>query len=207
MLKVKTDKDKIDPRLIDKDALYSKFEQALMAANYADIFIKALLATVKPALDTSDDELEHDKWWNNLMETLSFPYYIKCIKSEPNILINEINGEFWVSGDVILMDPESELPNMEKRLRFSYEAIDDTPVDLLMMKFIITNSISLERALVFFEEDARDYINSNHYDLSSEEINYWKGVLINIQEVRKTKLLPPVMCVVNNKEEKENDQQ
>ena len=123
--------------MIDKDVLYAKFEQALIAANHADTFIKASLDLIKPALNTSDNELNHDSWWNNLMETLSFPYYVKCIKNEPNILMDEINGEFWVSGDVICMDPESELPHREKRLRFLYGAIDDTPVDLLMIKFIM----------------------------------------------------------------------
>lgn len=203
MITVKTDKDKIDVKQMDKDELYNRFERAIVRKNQADEYIKTTLEIIKKELRLNGDE-SNDKRWISLIETLGYPYHTKCIKNEPMISVHddEANHNYWISGDIICIDSDANYPNIQTRMRMNFGAFD-IDNDFELINIIISNVAIIERWLDEYRQSTRDYIDKWYHDLAIEEITFWTSILNNIDQLKNGKLFGQIICIDNHDDEED----
>lgn len=86
-----------DIKHVDKDVLYQKFEEAILAKNMANSYIATVVMIIKQKLELEDD----NPLWLYLQEELCYPLHTICINNEPLISVEENDDEIILSGEIV----------------------------------------------------------------------------------------------------------
>ena len=126
MKSVKVTTQHFDIKHVDKDVLYQKFEEAILAKNMANSHIATEMMIIKKKLNLEDN----NPLWLFLQEKLGYPLHTICINNEPLISAEEIDGEIILSGEIVAIS--DIIPgSIKTRISIKYDDIFDNTADCI----------------------------------------------------------------------------